>query len=731
MAGLLASSILCGAAFPVLAEPQDSPTQATSLAEVIVTAQKREEPLLTVAAPVTALSSSTLARDHAVQMEDYASQVPGLNLISDQAGQVIVILRGITTGSPDSNTVGLYIDDTPFGSSTAFGFGALTTPDLDPGLLQRIEVLRGPQGTLFGASSMGGLIRYVTVQPSLTQFGGRVGVDGSAIVGGGQGYGVHALLGGPLIKDALGFTLSGYDRLDPGYIDNPYLGSKNVNSTHVDGGRLALLWRPTEKLSVAVSSLIQDSNSNASSDEDLSAALTPIYGSLKQLRYVDELFNVHNRLYNATVDYDLGWAKLTSIASYQTTADVYQVDQTQTFSALFESLLPGVTNLGLRGHALINRDKVTEELRITSPSSDRLEWQGGLFFTRENSDIVLGISPFNSLTSQPMPLGVNLYLADTRAPYTEYAAFGDVTYHFTSKFDIIAGVRYAKNRVQYHQLGTGLLFDGTTISVGTSADQSVTFLFSPKYQINADNMVYTRIASGYRPGGPNSVSFGTPAAKAFGPDTLTNYEIGYKAALLQHKMTLELSAFDIEWRHIQVTENLSGGGQIGNAGRARSAGFEADGTWTPVHGLNLSANLAYTHAYLAISAPGIGGNAGDELPDVPRFSANLSGDYDFPITNAVRGFVGASFRYQGDRLTLFVTGTPAGYQRPDMPAYETVDLRAGVNRGGVELEVYVKNLNDSHGLNTVTSLNFDGFSAPLTSAVIQPRTFGISISDKF
>jgi outer membrane receptor protein involved in Fe transport len=147
--------------------------------------------------------------------------------------------------------------------------------------------------------------------------------------------------------------------------------------------------------------------------------------------------------------------------------------------------------------------------------------------------------------------------------------------------------------------------------------------------------------------------------------------------------------------------------------------------------LNLSANLAYTHAYLTVDAPGIGGNAGDELPDVPRFAANVSADYDFPITNSIGGFVGASFRYQGDRRTLFVTGTPPLFARPVMPAYETVDLRAGVNRGGLELAVYVKNLNDSHGLNTVSSLNFDGFSPPLTGAVIQPRTYGISISDKF
>ncbi|MHB8529905.1 MAG: TonB-dependent receptor, partial [Caulobacteraceae bacterium] len=653
------------------------------------------------------------------------------NLISDQASQVIVVLRGITTGSPDSNTVGVYIDDTPFGNSTAFGFGALTTPDLDPGLLQRIEVLRGPQGTLFGASSMGGLIRYITLQPSLTQFGGRAEVDGSAVDGGSQGYGVHAMVGGPLMKDTLGFSLSGFYRVDPGYIDNPYLGLKNVNETHVDGGRLAFLWMPTSKLSVEVSSLIHDSYSIGSSDEDVSADLTPLYGELKQLRYVEEPFRVRDRLYNATVDYDLGWAKLTSITSYQTTADLYQVDQTPTFSALFESILPGVTNLGLRGRALINRDKVTEELRIASPSSKRLEWQGGVFFTRENSDIVLGISPFNSVTGQPMPLGVNLYLADTRAPYTEYAAFGDVTYHFTPKFDIIAGIRYAHNEVKYNQLGTGLLFGGTSVSVGRSTDHSVTFLFSPKYQINADNMVYVRIASGYRPGGPNSVSFGTPATKPFQPDTLTNYEIGYKAALLQHRMTLELSAFDIEWKNIQVTENLSGGGAIGNGGGARSAGFEAAGAWMPVHGLNLAANLAYTHAYLTIDAPGIGGNAGDELPDTPRFSANLSGDYDFPITDTVGGFVGASFRYQGDRRTLFVAGTPPGLGRPVMPAYETVDLRAGINRGGLEVEAYVKNLNNSHGLNTVTSLNFDGFSPPLTSAVIQPRTFGISVSDRF
>lgn len=734
LAGVATGALLAWAPHAV-AEAMAAPAAqgADQLSEVVVTAQKRSERLLSVAVPVTALQASDLEREGAVRLQDYAAKAPGLNLLSEREGETQIILRGVTTGIEVGATTAVYIDDSPFGSSTSYALGGQLTPDLDPGELQRVEVLRGPQGTLYGASSLGGLVKYVTTAPSLDRYGGRIEADASAVDGGGAGYGGRLMLNAPIVKDVLGLTISGFDRRDPGYIDNLVNGDKNINAANVDGGRAALLWKPTDRFSLTLSALFHDSFSHATSDEDLDANLRPVDGGLKQVRYTNESFNVRDRLFSANASYDLGWATVTSITSYQKESLFWAYDETQTYGPYLENAL-SLTDLGVVTDQYIRQSKTTEELRIASPNNARLEWQAGFFFTHEDSHRDEYIDPFDTASGQPLNLGFTLGYAGLFSRYTEYAGFGDVTYHFTPHFDLQAGLRYAANEQHYVQPADGLLLGGASVVKADSSDSSTTFLVAPRYKFNQNEMVYVRIASGYRPGGPNAVTLnlqqaGVPAV--FKPDTLTNYEVGYKAAFPSADATLQLSAFDIEWNDIQVLELIQGISALGNGAGARSAGLEAAATWRPLAGLNLSANLAYTDAYLTSDAPGVGGHKGDELPEVPRTSVNLSGDYDFPITGALDGFVGMTVRYQGDRRSEFVSTAPANYVRPTMKAYETVDLRAGVSRGGLELEVFVKNLNNSHGLNRLSSLALDGYSTPLTASVIQPRTFGISLSDKF
>ena len=708
---------------------------ALELEEVVVTAQKRSERLLSVAAPVTALTSAALDRVEAVRLDDYAALAPGLNLFGTREGDAQLVVRGITTGSSNSTTTATYIDDSPFGSSTTHALGGSMALDLDPGSLQRIEVLRGPQGTLYGASALGGIVKYVTAPPSLTEFSGRVELDGSTVAGGGQGYGVRGMVNGPLIADTLGFTLSAFDRRDPGYIDNPNLGQKNVNSTRVDGGRAALLWRPSDSFSATVSVLAQDTRSANSSYEWLDANLTPTDGGLKQFFFIDQPARVQSRLYSLTLNDDLGWGAVTAITSYQSEKLSQVSDTTTAYSPLLESVL-GIDdpNLGTELPETVHQSKITQEVRIASPNTNRLEWQGGVFFTHESSDFSQSVNAFNIPDRQPESLGLEIYDGTDSSTYREEAVFGDVTYHFTPQFDVLAGLRYSKNQQSDVFPSSGLLAGGTNVVNGTSSDHSTTYLVTPKYKFDDNNMVYARVASGYRPGGPNDVlanlvAMGVPAT--YKPDTLTNYEIGYKASLLDRTVTLDLSAFDIEWHHIQIGEMIAGVFTTGNGSDARSSGFEAAVTWAPVHGLNLTANLSYTNAHLTDAAPGINGVAGDRLPDSPKFAANVGVDYDFPITSATGGFVGASYHYQGDRVTDFASLSPPGYQRPVLPAYTTVDLRSGVNRGGLEFTLYVKNVGNEHGLNYLTSTMLDGFSPPYAASVIQPRTVGLSLSQKF
>jgi iron complex outermembrane recepter protein len=706
------------------------------LEEVVVTAEKRPELLMTVAAPVTALGAAELARTAAVRLDDYTARVPGLNLISDREGQTQIILRGITTGTPVNSTVATYVDDIPFGSSTNAALGGWLSPDLDPSDLERVEVLRGPQGTLYGASSLGGLIKYVTTPPSLNTFSARVELDGNAVDGGGEGYGARGVINVPLVSDSLGLRMSAYQRRDPGYIDDSQLNRHNLNNSLVDGGRAALVWAPTAQLSVNLAAVIQDLHNGGSSDEDVLVSgthLTPGMSSLAQVRYTNEPLDVHYRLYSATVNYDLNWANLVSATSYSTLHETAVLDQTDAFGSLLSAAF-GVPNVGFDvGSNLILR-KATQEVRLESAQGGRLEWRGGFFFTHEHSGRDEPSDIFFTDSGMPIPIPVPVFFDTQDSRYTEYAGFGDLTYHFLPQFDVTAGLRYSTNRQRFGETSGGLATGGTTVTAQSSSDKSTTFLVTPRFRLDDNNLIYARVASGYRPGGPNAT---TPLEAANGvpssykPDRLTDYDLGYKATLLGRKLILDLSAFHIDWRDIQIETNYSGFTTSGNGGTARSDGFEASVAIKPVQGLNIALNFAYTDARLTQDAPGVNGRDGDRLPNVPKWAAAVNVDEDFNLTAKLAGFVGGGVHYVGERESGFVTGSPADYQRPPLPAYTTVDLRTGLNYQHYSLVLYAKNVANRRGFNNINSMALSGFEAPFTAALIQPRTVGFAVAAKY
>jgi iron complex outermembrane recepter protein len=716
------------------------PQEQDQLVDIVVTAQRRSENLLQTAAPVTALTGADLERQGDVRLSDYAATVPGLNLISSVPGQTVVIIRGISTGegAAIAATTATYLDDSPFGTTTANALGSFSTLDLDPATIQRVEVLRGPQGTLYGASAMGGLIKYVTIPPNLTEYGGRVELTGSTVDPGGQGFGARAMLTGPLVTDKLGFTVNAFYRLDPGYIDNPHLGKTNLNTTGIDGARIALLWRPVDKLSIDFSALFQHTVTRGTSNVDLNSNLTPISGKYDQLRYGKENWDLDNVHYGLRANYDFGWASLTSITSYQSQTATWNTDLTNRFGPLLTSII-GAPNLGVFDWITEFNHKISQELRLASPDGGRLEWLGGFFFTHENSLQPENFQLISTLTDLDLPYPGGIFNDPNHDLYKEYAGYADLTLHVTSKFKILGGLRYTSDSERNLTSFTGLLNDPTTpssvaLAIANVSSNTVTYLISPSYNFDDHNMIYARVATGFRPGGPTgltttSVYAGAPST--YGPDTLTNYEIGYKASFPEQRMTIDVSAFDIEWKNIQVLSQIGGFLVTGNGGNARSAGSELAWTWRPVTGLSVSANAAYTNAHLTTDAPGISAKAGDRLPDVPKFSADLSAAYDFPLAATTEGSLGGNFRYQGARVQDFISGLPAGYERATMPAYRTFDLNAGLRHSGFAVAAFVKNVGNAYGFTRLLSEVQAGYGPPYAGAVIQPRTFGVSISQKF
>ena len=708
-----------------------SQAQATQLATVVVTSNRRAETLQNVAAPVSVLTYQDIQRQHLQSFADYVVQVPGFNYVTIGAGRTELALRGISSGSVQpSGSVGIYIDDSPFGSSSVYAQGSLLTPDLDPADLERIEVLRGPQGTLYGAGALGGVLRYITIAPDTENLAGRVQLDGSSVDGGGTGFGGHGMVNLPLIADKLALRASVYDRTDPGFISDAGRGKTDVNESRVKGGRAALLWTPTDKTSLQITALAQNVNSDGNPVEALDPVThAPVYGDLQQrIGAGTGTFDARYRLYNATLNSDFGWAKLVASSSYSTLDAVENDDVTP--------LLPLGPPYGIGELQPIRQTKATQELRLQSPKSDRLEWLLGVFTTHETGSLLQDIYSFDYATGAPLPSPFGIPIGNTSQPstYDEYAVYGSLTWHLNDQFDVEAGLRYSHDRQHYTLTQSGAITGSATPVVNDthSADSSTTFSLTPRFHINDSTLLYARIASGFLPGGPNAVPLTVPGVSpTFSPTKLTDYELGLKSTSLDDRLMVDLSAFYIDWTKIPLTTFVSPYTFLSAGGQAKSRGLEATVDFIPIRGLKLSLNAAYTDPTLSAAAPPpSNGVKGDRLPYSPKWNLSLNGDYDFSLGGDWNGFVGASYVFVGTRKSDF---TFTGTARTNVPAYHTVNLRAGVTHGQWEISGYVKNATNERGivldgtaeLNPITGQMEDNVT------IITPRLIGISVSRNF
>ena len=691
--------------------------------EVIVTAQKRSEAVRDVPASVAVLGGGALRLQAADKLEDYVARVPGLVLNAQAPGQSQVTIRGVSTGSQGAPTVSVYIDEAPVGVSTGDGGSGLLTPDVDSIDLQRIEVLRGPQGTLYGASNIGGLLKYVTVSPDPAHLQGEVGAEGEWAAHGEGGYALRGRVNVPIAGQAA-LLLSAYHREDPGFVDDAGRRLSDLDGRTVTGLRLSFLWTPTAALSIRATAMGQDRKQDGFTEADLDpSTLAPLYGQYQQRRAVGaEYARNHWRLYDLTASYDFGWATLTETTAYSTVRYRGSEDYTQQFAPFFGGAVP---DFGAAAAFVIDEEKLSQEVRLSGDVASRLGWIVGVFYTHEDTDTEIGFPVFNATTGAPIAFP-SLLNASAISHYNEYAGFGELTWHVSPRLDLIGGFRYAWNDEHSSATTSGLLAGGgppsTTLS--SSSDNSPTFTVSPRYRLTDHLTAYARVASGYRPGGANA---GYAPLPAFSPDKVVNYEAGLKGDFPVQRASFELSGFYVDWRDVQLQlRNPQGLTYIGNAGAASSAGFEAAGSWSPVSGLILAATAAYTDAHLTRDIPPgpSFGLSGDRLPFAPRFKGTASADYDFALAQGWTGFVGATLLYTGAQLGGF---TPAAaVPRARLPDYTTVDLRAGVRSGRATLEVFVRNVGDEVGYNGYRALT--GSSAGATAySMIQPRVVGVSL----
>ena len=707
------SSSVAGASSP------SSDSDKASLTEIVVTAEKRPERLIDVPQSVTVISGDALANLGATQFRDFASMVPGLNLQTAGTGNTQITLRGVTTGADVSPTVGVYVDDVPYGSSTAFAQGAQVALDVGLFDLDRIEVLRGPQGTLYGASTMGGLIKYVTKLPDATSFYSTVQTGLSDTQSGGINYKGAIVVNAPIVSDEVAVRASAYYSHDGGYIDNVALGQSDVNRSGIYGGRLDFLIKPTDVLTIRIGGFVQDISRDGEADSDYTLAGQPLYGSLDQYRKFEEPFHQQFRLAQSTIDYDFGLVSLTSISSYQSMTEYNVWDISRTYVPLLNSFGLGPYS----AVALTNgstTDKFTQEVRLTSKDGRRLSWVAGGFYTHEASQYVENFE-LRDLAGAPAPNNIFVFAAPSS--YQEYAAFGDLTFHITDALDVTAGVRYAHNKQVYSQFGT------TPIPALNSNEGVATYLGDARYHFTPQVTGYFRYATGYRPGGPNqsvnSPTTGLPLGPAtFQSDTLRSYELGVKASTVDAKYDLDLAVYDIDWDNIQIEANNDGFVfRVNVPGGATIQGSELTLGARPISGLSLTGTLAYQHAYLRVSDAALGAVAGERLPDVPRITSSLNADYKI-VEGGLKPTIGATARYVSDRFASYQNNVLDPQYR--LPSYATADVRGGITLGSTKLQAYVHNIFDRRG---EVSDMLPQFGPRI--GIVQPRTIGMSAAVKF
>jgi iron complex outermembrane recepter protein len=753
LAGGVAATALSGGAAHAqsAATPQ---TEPATVAELIVTANKREERLQDVANSVSAVEGETLLRRAELNLLDLSAQVPGLSVQrGSNPGLNRIIIRGQNSGGTGA-TVTTVVDEVPFSFASGAGNGGIITADIDPYDLRQIEILRGPQGTLHGAGAQGGIVKYVTNAPDPTGVEAAFETGLETVDHGETGAFVRGLVNLPLGETAA-VRASGFYQDLPGFIDNRTTGAADENSGSKYGGRVALLWTPSDDFSLQLAAFHQRLETDGLSQVNVigapdAANPPPNQQSLSNGLTLESFFpgrqtNEYTYGY-LDIDYDLGWADFTSITSL---GEISAEGRSDISGALAAPGLTFATFLGgfVYGQPLAiaqsdpnKLEKLSQEFRLSSPTGfsiagRRFDWQAGLFYTEE--DVSLGqVFEAVALSDLSTPLAPALGGALSNAEYEELSAFAEVDLYITPSFDIAIGGRLSRieQSAQVRIAGGLLVGPDQVLPRNASEDEPFTFSVAPRWRISDDTMIYGRIAKGFRPGGPNVLSFTPPPGfpLTYDSDSTLNYEVGFRTNMMEDRLFIDVTAFYIDWSDIQILTLFDGDPAdftaLGNAGEAETRGVEWTVSWEMVDGLTLGVTGAYTDAKLKQDAPLLGGADGDRLAYVPRVQNSVNLDYQRPIGGDWSGFVGATWTHVGDRFTDF-GATPLAVTHAELPSYNTFALRGGVENERYLAQVYVRNLTDERALLSYASTGSPSLLG--VAGILQPRTFGVRLGVKY
>ena len=664
---------------------QERDRSAPMIEEVIVTAQKRAENILDVPIAISAVTNEAMLDAGAAQLADFLESVPGVGIVDTQSGEQNIQIRGINSTFGNA-PVGYYLDELPFTY-----LGNTQVPDVRTYDLERVEILRGPQGTLYGDGSIGGTIRILTKEPVLDEM--QVAADGtySTTDDGDDSYALKGMLNAPISRDKLALRLVATKEDIGGWIDNTVTGVEDENERDIENYRAKLRWMPTDALDIVLSAwhTEQEAVGDSVALEDWTTFLPAAETSTEY------------DLYSATIRYDFAAFSLVSATSWMD----YANDELADFLGA-----PFTTNE--------EQEILSEELRLTSNSDGFFRWTAGFFYRTIERDTFLNLEALG-------------FVQDQHQESDSWAVFGEGTFAFLDdKLEVTLGLRYFEDdRLFEEELDPVLLDIVQSIDPSFTGKVDTTFdSTNPRlniaYRPNADWMFYTNIAKGFRTGQAQpviSLAFaalqGVTIPTSVEPEEMWSYEIGTKGVFADGAVTFEGAVFYNDWQDIQVLvvlEPVSGLAGLINGGTAETMGVELALGFAPIDGLDLRIAGSYVDAEYTEDIPGTPIVDGDPISGVPDTTVSATGTYRWPMGATWNGFVRGAVQYTSEREDVASGALPSD-------STTRVDLRLGVEGNAWGLYLFGDNLTNEDGAVGVRQFGPDG---PATR--LRPRTYGIN-----
>jgi len=756
----MATSVVCAAGIAVAQsidaqKPNDS--SGSSLEEIVVTVQRRAEDINKVPISIAAYDQKALDLQGVKDISDVVQFTPGIQY-SDAGPVNRLSIRGIST-TVGQTTTATYIDDVPMDARIGI-IAVIGSSEIKVFDLERVEVDRGPQGTLFGAGAEAGAIRFISNQPSLTSFSGYARSEVSYTQGGNLGYEAGVAEGGPIISDSLGFRVSVWYRHDPGYINDESLVPGGYSASDANWAnnyivRAALKSAPTDALTITASMAYQRAEQNVFSE------YTPVASSSDQLAYTGLLRQpLLDYYYIPSVDavLDLGSVSLTATSSY---LNRYNSDTQDTTASIFGLLfkVPATTlSEAVSTPNVTLQKEYIEELRLQSTDPQaRLKWTLGAFYSHADqlntaSFPAPGLpaetlqffgAPIQALFGSGLLNGSALDY-NTDLTDQQVAGYGQADFRIIPALTLTGGVRVARLSSSFTQYANGPLNGGESNSQGSEHQTAVTPKFGISYDLSSDSLLYVSEAKGVRIGGANPPLVGTPSCQAalqqlglsgepltYAGDSLWSTELGSKNEFLDRRVQLDADVYHIKWQNVQqnVHINQCASGFVANLGDATSDGVELSAVAKVTNSLQVSSAIAYNDAHLTSnvgSGHAILGADGDRLGPTPPWTVTAVVQYDFPFQGH------ASYLRVDDEYNTKNNG-PYTQQRPGTVPYDPdfvlppetnlLNGRLGINLSGFDFSLFASNILNDHPLQvtlfSTTLENLSGFT-------LKPRTVGIT-----